>query len=335
MIVANAAIGKSWARLATDVIVGLCAGSVFLLGALDLVGAPLLSSGLSAGAKLGLDLGTMATGVAAAAVATRFGRDRLSRVLPIDPESPVHALALALVVILFGTQLASTAFTDVLASERALPPLTVGDLVIQEVPFLVLALAGVGLFMRRNGPEIATRLGVVAPGWWQVVLALAAAGLFFVFGQQMDVLSHQLSPSVARQVDATTEHLFGGMGGPAGIAALALAPGICEEILFRGALQPRIGLLATALLFTSIHTQYGLTLDAFSVFVIALGLGLIRKYANTTTSSLCHVTYNLVTGIGIAGAAVGPAVAIEALLVTATAYSIWTRRRRQAAPSGS
>jgi uncharacterized protein len=327
VIVANAAVGKSWARLAADVLVGLAAGGVFLLGALDLVGAPVLSSGLSYGAKLGLDLGTMATGLAAAGVATRFVRERLSRILPIDPESPVHALALALVVILFGTQLATTTFTDVLASERALPPLTVGDLVIQEVPFLILALAGVGLFMRRDGIEAAKRLGVVVPRWWHVAVALAAAGLFFIFSLEMVALSHQWSPQVARQVDATTQHIFGGMGTPAGIAAIALAPGICEEILFRGALQPRIGLLAPALLFASVHTQYGLSLDAFSVFVIALGLGLIRKYMNTTASALCHVSYNLLIAIGIAGAAVGPAIAVEGVLIAASAYAIWSGRR--------
>jgi len=325
--VANAAVGKRWAGLASEILAGLVAGGTFLLGALDLAGAPVLATGLSSGAKLGLDLGTMATGFAAAALASRFVREQLARVLPIDPDSPVQALALALAVILFGTQVVSIAFTDVLASERAQPALTVGDLVLQEVPFLILALAGVGIFMRRNGGETARRLGIVVPAWWQAVLALAAAGVFFVFGQEMDALSHQLSPNIAHQVDATTQHLFGGMGGPAGIAALALAPGICEEILFRGALQPKIGLVATAVLFTSIHTQYGLSLDAFSVFVIALGLGLIRKYTNTTTSCLCHVTYNLVTGIGIAGATLGPAAVLEAGLIALAGYSIWSRRR--------
>ncbi|HYM97586.1 MAG TPA: CPBP family intramembrane glutamic endopeptidase, partial [Candidatus Sulfotelmatobacter sp.] len=108
----------------------------------------------------------------------------------------------------------------------------------------------------------------------------------------------------------------------------------CEEILFRGALQPRIGLVATAILFTSIHTQYGLSLDALSVFVIALGLGLIRKYTNTTTSGLCHVTYNLVTGISLVGLALGVAVLVELALVGLSAYGIWSsRKQRPVAPA--
>jgi membrane protease YdiL (CAAX protease family) len=120
-----------------------------------------------------------------------------------------------------------------------------------------------------------------------------------------------------------------------GIAALALAPGICEEIMFRGALQPRLGIIATALLFTCIHTQYGLSLDALSVFVIAVGLGLIRKFTNTTTSVITHTTYNFIVGlagIGVAGSRgeVAIVVAVEVVLVAVSAYGIWSVRRRAA-----
>jgi membrane protease YdiL (CAAX protease family) len=152
----------------------------------------------------------------------------------------------------------------------------------------------------------------------------------------MDWLSHAWTPDVARQVDTTTQRLFGGLGTPLGIAALALAPGICEEIMFRGALQPRLGLIATALLFTCIHTQYGVSLDALSVFVIALGLGLIRKFTNTTTSAICHVTYNLMVGlagIGVAGLQVEVAIVLELVLVAVSAYAIWSNRRRAAQPA--
>lgn len=336
ILAANAAVGKQWAGIATAIIGGFTAGFVFLLGALDVAGAPVLAGGLSPGARLGLDAGTMATGFAAAALVSKPLRGRLARIIPIDPDNPVHALALVLAVILFGTQVTSIVFTNVLASDLAQAPLSLSDLVLQEAPFLVVGLAGVGIFMRRSTPAVLERLGVVIPAWWHVPLALAAAGVFFAFANEMEVLSHTLTPQVARQVDITTQHLFGGLGGPVGIAALALAPGICEEVLFRGALQPRIGIVATALLFTSIHTQYGLSFDTLAVFVIAIGLGLVRRYTNTTASSLCHVTYNLVTGVGIAGAALGVATGVEVVLVALSAYGIWsTWRRRTQAASGT
>ena len=331
VILANVAVGRRWAQLEIGIVAGVTAGIAFLIGALDLAGASTTTAGASGQSTVPVDVGIMATAVVAAALASKPIREHISRILPIDPDNPVHALALVLSVLLFGTQVASIALTSLTAANQT--QLGVGDLIAQETPFLILAVAGVGIFIRRNASQAAARLGLVAPAWWHIVLALAAAGAFFAFGQAMDALSHAWTPGVARQVDTTTQQLFGGLGGPVGIAVIALAPGICEEILFRGALQPRLGLIATAVLFTSIHTQYGLSLAALAVLVIALGLGLIRKFTNTTTSSICHISYNLLVGIGVAGSQVDVAVAIEALLVAVSVYAIWSNRRRQTVPA--
>jgi hypothetical protein len=150
VLVANAAVGKGWSHLLIGILTGFVAGATFLLGALDFAGAPILSADLSGQAKLGLDLGVMVTGFAAAALMAKPVRQRLAEALPFDPDNPVHALALVLAVILFGTQLATIAFTDVLAANQAQPALSVGDLILQEAPFLILAVAGVGIFMRRD-----------------------------------------------------------------------------------------------------------------------------------------------------------------------------------------
>jgi uncharacterized protein len=331
VVVANLAVGRRWAHLAIGILAGVTAGVTFLVGALDLAGAGTTTAGGNGSSPLPVDVGIMVTAVVAATLASKPVRDRVARVLPIEADNPVHAVALALAVLLFGTQVTSILFTSLSASAQT--PLSVGDLLLQEAPFVVLAAAGVGIFIRRDTSKVARRLGLVAPAWWQVVLAVAAAGAFFAFGVGMDTLSLAWTPDVARQVHSTTQSLYSGLGGPLGIAALALAPGLCEEILFRGALQPRLGLIVTALLFTSIHTQYGISLDALSVLVIALGLGLIRKFTNTTTSAICHVTYNLMVGIAgavdIAGLQIGVGVAIEALLVAVAGYAIWSNRRRQ------
>jgi membrane protease YdiL (CAAX protease family) len=333
VVVANAAVGRRWAHLAIGILAGVSAGITFLIGAIDLAGAARTTSASGSQNSTAIDIGIMVTALIAAALASKPLRERVARVLPVDPDNPVHAVAMVLAVLLFGTQLTSILFANLSAADQ--PPLTVGDLIAQEVPFLVLAAAGVGIFMRRNLPQVAVRLGLVRPTWWQVVIAVAAAGVFFAFGQAVDVLAHDWTPEVARHVDATTRRLFGALDNPVGIAALALAPGICEEIMFRGALQPRIGLLATALLFASIHTQYGLSLDVLSVFVIALGLGVIRKLTNTTTSMICHVTYNLVVGVGVAASQLDLAIALEVVLIGISAYAIWSRVRRTAAPANS
>jgi hypothetical protein len=72
-----------------------------------------------------------------------------------------------------------------------------------------------------------------------------------------------------------------------------------------------------------------------SVFASALGLGLLRKFTNTTTSAISHATYNLLVGIGVADSQVDAAVAIEVVLVAISAYAIWSQRRGPAMPAES
>ncbi len=334
IIGANAAVGKPWQGVANWSLGGLAVAVIGCFGVLDIIGVPILATDMSPSARFAVDAGTIVTAFAAAGFLLRPIRKEMATFLPIEPDNPVHALALVLAVLLLGTQVTTIAFTDVLATSQAQPPLSLVDLFLDELPFLILAAAGVGLFQRRRLEAAAGRLGLVTPAWWHVTLALAAAGAFFAFGQQMDVLSHTYTPDVAHRVDVTTQHVFGQLGGGAiGIVALALLPGLCEEILFRGALQPRIGIVATAVLFTSIHTEYGLSADTLSVLVIALGLGLIRKYANTTASCATHVTYNLLVGFGLTGTAVYAAVGLEVVLIAATAYAVWSLRRRAAPAS--
>jgi CAAX prenyl protease-like protein len=62
----------------------------------------------------------------------------------------------------------------------------------------------------------------------------------------------------------------------------------------RGLLQPRIGLIASNLVFTAFHAfQYGV--DALlSVFIVGLVLGVIRAKSNTSTSAIVHGVYDFV-----------------------------------------
>jgi len=309
------------------VLAALCAGILLLVVALDVTGAGILVAAAGGPGRLGRDAGFTITALIAGALAFKPIRTGVARFLPLDPDQPVHVLALLLTVIFFGTQVSTILFTSLAISSGL--TVGVGDLVAQDLGFVVLAAAGVGIFLRRNPSRAALRLGLVRPAWWHVALALAAAGVFFAFGVAMADLSRILTPDVYRQVSSNTDQLFGGLvSQPLGIAAIALAPGICEEILFRGALQPRIGLIATSLLFASFHTQYGLSFDTLAVFVIALGLGLIRNFTNTTTSAISHAAYNLLVAVGIAGASLYTATGLEVVLIAASAYGIWSVRRR-------
>ncbi len=293
---------------------------------LDLLTAPSMSR-LTA-STFAVDAGAIVSAAAAAGFLFKPIRRDAARALPIDPDNPVHALALVLAVTLFGMQVTALVFTDLLATIGAQPPQTLLDTLLTEAPLFILAAAGVGIFIRRRVPAAASRLGLVRPAWWHVVLSIAAAGVFLAVAIGLDSASHVLTPDVARRVDATSQHVFGRLTSPLDVAALAVLAGVCEELLFRGALQPRFGLIPTALLFASIHSEYGFSLTLAAVFVLAIGLGLIRKYLNTTASMTAHVSYDLLAGSSIGGAAMYGAIAIEAVLVAVTMYALWSRRRR-------
>jgi membrane protease YdiL (CAAX protease family) len=329
--------GKWWgAQVAAAVgaavwlLLGLVAAGCLLLALLTIAEAPAAGragAGGTQGGLLAYAAVLLVTGIAAATLIAEPVRASLARVIPIDPRSAVHATALVLSVVLVGSQLASQVSADVLTQQASSgPALGPADLVIQELPFVIAAALGVGLFIRRSPAAALQRLGLVRPTGWQLLIALGAAGIFYAFGNGVDALGHLLTPGLAQKVQAANDRLFGQLLDPVGIATIALSAGICEETLFRGAMQPRLGVLWTSLVFAAVHTQYGLSLDAVAVFILAIGLGLVRRFTNTTTSTTCHVVYNTLVGVGVAGAWLGPALGVEIGLVVAGLAAVLTGR---------
>lgn len=88
--------------------------------------------------------------------------------------------------------------------------------------------------------------------------------------------------------------------GPLGIPnalLLAFASGLAEEMFFRGALQPRVGLVAASVLFACMHFVPRRTLLPWTIF--ALGAGLLFGALFTWTGNLlapvtAHIVVNAV-----------------------------------------
>lgn len=324
-MVANLGVDRRWARsLTLAVLVGLCV-SALAVGVLDL-GSAVLRPGSAGTPAFRGGLALIVTGLAGGLTLTGQARGVLARLLPIERESPVHALALTGSVVTLGFLIATQLSTNVLQAENAGGPISVVDLLGQELPLLAAALLGVGLLVRRGGRGALVRLGVVRPKWWHLALALATAGALFAVANGIDYLGQLADPSLTRRVGRTSQTLFGGLDNPAGIAALAIIPAVCEESLFRGALQPRLGIVWVAVLFASFHMQYALSFDTLAVFVLACGLGLVRKYANTTSSMVCHAAYNGLVGIGLTGIWLPAALGIEVVLMGLLGLA-WVQRR--------
>jgi len=181
----------------------------------------------------------------------------------------------------------------------ASPPVTIGDMLAQDIPLIILAFVGVGLFVRRSPREAAQRLGWMAPRsqrWW-----LVAVGGIFVFlavAAGIELLAKWLSPSSQQQVTNATNVLFSQFNNPLGIVLLGVLPAFMEETLFRGALLPRLGLVVTTILFAALHTQYAISFATLEVFVLGMGLGWLRVWTRSTLPCMVtHAGYDIAVGL--------------------------------------
>jgi membrane protease YdiL (CAAX protease family) len=181
------------------------------------------------------------------------------------------------------------------ASSRGVPPL---GLWTQSVLMVALAAVGVGWPVRRTLGDTLARLGLEPISLRQVGIGL---GLGIVVAPLM-LLAMALVERVGIQPDADVEALNEALLGPLmtsplGILTIGFAAGIGEETLLRGAVQPRFGLWLTAALFAILHSNYGVSLSTLIVFILGLGLGLVRIRYNTTTSILVHAAYNVTLSV--------------------------------------
>ncbi len=82
---------------------------------------------------------------------------------------------------------------------------------------------------------------------------------------------------------------------PSAIAALALGSGLGEELLFRGALQPALGLLPASLLFGLLHMAPGRPGLGWSLWAALMGLllGILHQGTGLLIAPItAHVTVN-------------------------------------------
>ena len=186
-------------------------------------------------------------------------------------------------------------------------------------------------------------------GW--VSLLVATAGLLAV----SDGLSLLLTELQVRHTGALGEvhRRAAEARGPAFLGALlglGLAPGIAEELLFRGALQrplvarfgPGLGVGGAAALFGLAHMD---PVHAPAAFVLGLYLGCVARLAGSTRAAIfCHVANNLAATAGSRFGGfelpVDPKLGAPLLLAVggAALFGVWRRARSRAeapAPGGN
>ncbi len=227
----------------------------------------------------------------------RTVRQQLAHWLPLNINSPVHTLALVLSGYLIGNTLVTLTQGGLEEIALTAEAADINDLVMQQALFVLLALFGVGLLVRRGGHQVSERLGLQAMSREHVGLGLRWIVILVVLQWIGGLAWALLAPEQSDLVESISGELFSGLDTVWEWFVLALSAGLGEEILFRGALQPVFGLWFTSLLFAIAHVQYGITPVTLVVFIIGLALGRIRQRTNTSVAIFVHFGYNFVLGM--------------------------------------
>ena len=308
LALANLAERKEWCRWLTYALLvlanlGLLAGALLAFGTHILVGQiPSEDTSVELAGYLGaFPVGLNQLGLAFLLMAF-FAflfllppiRRLFSRWIPMDPTSCLDCTGLVLVVYYVGLTWAQVALLGGVESlgsiEMVIP---IDAILFNGLALAALALVGVGWVTRRSLGQTLSRLKIEVPSRKHWLLALGAILVFVALEVAVSAVWSAWDPEGYELVSKAAEGLYGSLSAPLSALALALATGIGEEALFRGALQPRFGIWLTSLVFALGHLQYGLSPAMLQVFLLSLGLGLMRERANTTTCMIVHGAYNL------------------------------------------
>ncbi len=217
-------------------------------------------------------------------------RALVARWIPIDPHSIADALGLAILQGTIGVLLGA------LLRSSTLPAIDIRreQLIAQGIAEVLLAFVLVGFPFSRGVADAMHRLGLRWPSRREVLWAvLFTAGLFAV-SLASSVAASVVQPDVVARIENRMVPLASEFGSVGWALFLGLLAGVGEELLFRGAIQPRYGLGLTAVLFTLVHVQYELSVVTLGVAGLALLLGLERRWFGTTACVLTHALYDAV-----------------------------------------
>ncbi|AEH06102.1 CPBP family intramembrane glutamic endopeptidase [Methanothermococcus okinawensis] len=183
---------------------------------------------------------------------------------------------------------------------------------INQLSFHILMFAysfiGVGLGTRRGLKSCLNRLNIGIPNIKYIIAGFLAIFFFDYFVWNIlpfivKIISHIL-PNFdmyskitveSSNVENTVQSIKNIAPSLMDTLILTTVVGISEELIFRGALQPRFGNIYTSLLFTVLHFQYFSVLALLEIYIISYLLGVIKEKTNTSTTAFIHIIYDFVS----------------------------------------
>ncbi len=292
-------------------IAALCAGGLLLAGlTLSLATLALDTPRASAAPLAGLALllgGLLAT---PALLLVRGVRGALARLLPLDPAVDRHwiglvaltwftLMPLASLLPLGGQPVLQGLHAHLDGSRLGLP--SDAELLYSLAWTVALCLVAVGYPGWATLPAALARLGLTWPGWRALGGGVALSVVMVPLFLGVDRLATAAVVAAGLEPTATSwlDQLFGRSYGIGGALAAALTAGLGEELVWRGVVQPRYGLLPAALGFAAMHAfQYGPD-GLISVLLAGLLLGVVRTRSNTTVAAVVHGGYDLWLLLGV------------------------------------
>ncbi len=227
----------------------------------------------------------------------------IARFTPMDPNSPVDLCGLGIilwVMSFFFISAVQSGPTDVGSIGQGGLTGSLFWLILNAATFVAVAYVAVGYRVHRTGQEATRRLGLTIPSMKTVAISVAMVIPCFAVSMVGSALTLAFQPDVVENLEDTMEQLTSGLTNPLGALLIGLSAGIGEEVLFRGAIQPRFGIVIGALFWTSLHVQYDLSFVLVGLLGVGILFGVQRKYFGTTSAVITHALYNmLVVGIQI------------------------------------
>lgn len=254
--------------------------------------------------------GFVASFLAAAAGLTAFSRRfrcMLSRVLPFDPDSHVHTVALACVIALIAMPLVPLLLTGnapllnpelqaVLGIGLEEPGSTVKLDTFTLIWTVIASFFLVGLMVKRDFYSTLERLGLVRPSLQQVAIGIVSGvvlvTIFWFFDEA--VVRLFTAWGIPTTDETMVNNLFLVSFTPLAAVIASVSAGLGEELTVRGVIQPRFGIIISALVFTSLHAYQYAWDGLLSVLLVGICFGVLRNHTNTSTSAISHAMYDLV-----------------------------------------
>lgn len=290
------------AAIARTIIAG-GAGLAVVVGLLDFAGA---GGTTSSGVDRNQQVVSGALQVAAGGLSLLLfyaGTDRIPGLRRLRPGAPISWLAIFLLLESLASNVGIVSGTGSSPgpSSHTVGPVgpgpTARDLMLGEVPFLAIALASVGVVVRRSAVQALERLGLwpLRVPWWVVGVGVGIV-LVPVGSWVVELLDHFATASCVASTAQAEQAIVGVGRTTLEQVGIAIAAGVCEEALFRGALQPRVGIVLSSVVWASYHLQYmcnGWPSPA-NLYLVLLGLlfGVLRKWGGLSSAILAHTVYD-------------------------------------------